>query len=129
MKKVVMMLVMLFTMSVYSFADNNEATKINNVEKYELKINHKKLACVLDLNEDQMESMDWILSDFENNMLYLASIDDDESRNKILLNVINNNVKYMNFILNEKQYKKYLVLLNTTLNNRNIVVKDEKKGK
>ena len=124
-----MMLVMLFTMSVYSFADNNEATKINNVEKYELKINHKKLACVLDLNEDQMESMDWILSDFENNMLYLASIDDDESRNKILLNVINNNVKYMNFILNEKQYKKYLVLLNTTLNNRNIVVKDEKKGK
>lgn len=123
-----MMLVMLFTMSVYSFADNNEATKINNVEKYELKINHKKLACVLDLNEDQMESMDWILSDFENNMLYLASIDDDESRNKILLNVINNNVKYMNFILNEKQYKKYLVLLNTTLNNRNIVVKDEKKG-
>ena len=120
---------MLFTMSVYSFADNNEATKINNVEKYELKINHKKLACVLDLNEDQMESMDWILSDFENNMLYLASIDDDESRNKILLNVINNNVKYMNFILNEKQYKKYLVLLNTTLNNRNIVVKDEKKGK
>lgn len=124
-----MMLVMLFTMSVYSFADNNEATKINNVEKYELKINHKKLACVLDLNEDQMESMDWILSDFENNMLYLASIDDDESRNKILLNVINNNVKYMNFILNEKQYKKYLVLLNTTLNNRNIVVKNEKKGK
>ena len=124
-----MMLVMLFTMNVYSFAYNNEATKINNVEKYDLKINHKKLACVLDLNEDQMESMDWILSDFENNMLYLASIDDDESRNKILLNVINNNVKYMNFILNEKQYKKYIVLLNTTLNNRNIVVKDEKKGK
>ena len=44
MKKYFLMLVMLFTMSVYSFAEDNNATKIERIERYNVKVNNKKLA-------------------------------------------------------------------------------------
>ena len=127
MKKVVIMLVMLFTMSVYSFAEDNNASVIKDIEKYELKINHRQLACVLDLNKDQMESIDWILTDLENGMLFAASMHSEESRDKIIYNTITNNVRCMRYFLSEEQYKKYLMLLNTTLRNKGIIVKNENK--
>lgn len=108
----------MLTMSVYSFAENNNATKIENIEKYDFKINHRKLACTLDLNKDQMESMDYIIDNFQNGMLFAASISNEESRNKVISNVIKTNVKHTHYVLNNKQYKKYLMLLNVTLRNR-----------
>ena len=55
MKKYFIMLVMMLTMSVYSFAEENTATKMAETERYELKINHRRLACILDMSSDQME--------------------------------------------------------------------------
>lgn len=118
MKKIALMLVMMLTMSVYSFAENNNASKIESIEKYDFKINHRRLACTLDLNKDQMESMDYIIDNFENGMLFAASINNEESRNKVISNVVKTNVKHTHYVLNHKQYKKYLTLLNLTLENR-----------
>ena len=38
MKRVILMLVMMFTMGVYSFAENNNTVAVENVAKYDLKL-------------------------------------------------------------------------------------------
>ena len=118
MKKVFLMLVMMFTMSVYSFAEENEATKMAETERYELKINHRRLACTLDMSSDQMEMCGDIVSELENDMMFASVMETEESRNTIVANAVKKNIKYMHYILNDNQYKKYLMLLNLTLENR-----------
>jgi len=108
----------MFTMSVYSFAEENEATKMAETERYELKINHRRLACTLDMSKDQMEMYGDVISEFENDMMFASVMETEESRNTIVANAIKKNIKYMHYILNDNQYKKYLMLLNLTLENR-----------
>ena len=118
MKKYFIMLVMMLTMSVYSFAEESTATKMAETERYELKINHRRLACVLDLSSDQMEMSNDIISELESDMMFAAVMDTEESRNAVVANAVKKNIKYMHYVLNDKQYKKYLMLLNLTLENR-----------
>ena len=118
MKKLVIMLVMLFTMSVYSFGENNVVNKVENIEKYSFNVNHQKLANALDLSKDQFESLDVLFGEFENGMVLASEMDSDESRYKVLHNTINTNVRYMRYILNDEQYRHYLKLLNLTLEHR-----------
>jgi hypothetical protein len=118
MKKVFLMLVMMFTMSVYSIAEENEATKMAETERYELKINHRRLACTLDMSSDQMEMCGDIVSELENDMMFASVMETEESRNTIVANAVKKNIKYMHYILNDNQYKKYLMLLNLTLEHR-----------
>jgi hypothetical protein len=112
------MLVMMLTMSVYSFAEENAATKMAETERYELKINHRRLACVLDLSSDQMEMSEDIISELERDMVFASVMDTEESRNVIITNAVNKNIRYMHYVLNDNQYKKYLMLLNLTLEHR-----------
>jgi hypothetical protein len=42
------------------------------------------------------------------------------NRNTVTKNAINKNIKYMSYILNDKQYHKYLLVLNATINNRGL---------
>lgn len=114
MKKIVLMFVMMLTMSIYSFADDTTATKVENIEKYELKINHKKLVSYLDLEEDQVDCVDMYMSELEKNMLFAYEM----KSNKILVNAIDKNIKCMRYILNNEQYRKYLRLINLTLVNK-----------
>ena len=118
MKKYFIMLVMMLTMSVYSFAEENTATKIAETEKYELKINHRKLAYILNMSSDQIEMSNDIISEFERDMVFASVMDTEESRSSIVRNAVNKNIKNMHYVLNGKQYKKYLMLLNLTLENR-----------
>ena len=105
----------MFTMSVYSFAEDSDTTKLANTEKYELKVNHRKLACALDMSKDQMEISDEIISELERDMVFASSMNTEESRDKIVANAVKKNIRYMSYILNDKQYRKYLMLLNLTL--------------
>lgn len=118
MKKYFIMLVMMLTMSVYSFAEESTATKMAETERYELKINHRRLACVLDMSRDQMEMSNDIISELESGMMFAAVMNTEESRNAIVANAVEKNIKYMHYILNDNQYKKYLMLLNLTLVHR-----------
>lgn len=118
MKKYFIMLVMMLTMSVYSFAEESTATKMAETERYELKINHRRLACVLDMSSDQMEMSNDIISELESDMMFAAVMNTEESRNAIVANAVKKNIKYMYYILNNAQYKKYLMLLNLTLEHR-----------
>ena len=118
MKKYFIMLVMMVTMSVYSFAEESTATKVAETEKYELKINHRRLACVLDMSTDQMEMYEDIISELESDMIFASVMNTEESRSAVVANAVKKNIKYMHYILNDNQYKKYLMLLNLTLENR-----------
>lgn len=118
MKKFILILVMMLSMSVYSFADDSNATKVDNIEKYEFKINHRRLACVLDMSYDQMEITENIMREFERDMFFASSMETEESRNKVVSSTVQKNIKFMGYVLNKKQYHKYLILLNLTLQNR-----------
>jgi hypothetical protein len=43
-----------------------------------------------------------------------------ESRKTMMMNAISKDLRYMRIVLDSKQYKKYLLLLNFTLNNRGL---------
>lgn len=118
MKKFFLIMAMMFTMSVYSFAEDSDTIKLANTEKYELKVNNRSLACALDMSKDQMEISDEIISELERDMVFASSMNTEESREKIVANAVKKNIKYMSYILNDKQYRKYLMLLNLTLVNR-----------
>ena len=118
MKKYVIMLAMLLTIGLSAFAEENGATKFVESEKYELKINHRRLACVLDMSNDQMEIADGIISELERDMEFAKVMDNAESRDAIVSNAVKKNIKYMRYTLNDKQYRKYITLLNLTLHNR-----------
>ena len=124
MKKYFLMLVMLFTMSVYSFAEDNNATEIERIERYDVKVNTKKLANYLQLSSDQIDAVESVTNEFSNDLMFAAVQDGDASRKAIMKNLLDKNVKYMSYILNEKQMHKYLVVLNATMVNRKININD-----
>lgn len=120
MKKYLIMMVMLFTMSVYSFAEDNNATEIERIERYDVKVNAKKLANYLQLSSDQFNAVETVVNEFSNDLMFAAVQNGEASRKAVTKNLIDKNVKYMSYILNEKQMHKYLIVLNATMNNRGL---------
>ncbi len=121
MKKYFIMLVMLFTMSVNIFAEDNNATEIERIERYSVKVNANKLSKYLDLSSDQMDAVENVTDEFSNDLMFAAVQDSEPSRSMITKNLIEKNVKYMSYILNKNQMRKYLTVLNATMNNRGIL--------
>lgn len=121
MKKYLIMLVMLFTMSVNMFAEDNNATEIERIERYNVKVNTNKLADYLQLTSDQFDAVETITDEFSNDLMFAAVQNSDSTRSMITKNLIEKNVKYMSYILNKNQMRKYLVVLNATMNNRGIL--------
>ena len=125
MKKVFFMLVMLFTMSVYSFAEENNATEIERIERYDIKVNTKKLANYLQLSSDQFDAVETVTDEFSNDLMFAAVECGNTNRIAVTRNAVDKNVKYMSYILNKEQYRKYLTVLNATLYNRGIDITNE----
>ncbi|MBO4464845.1 MAG: hypothetical protein J5797_11735 [Prevotella sp.] len=119
MKKIVLMLVAMLTMSMaYAENENNNATA-EAAKAYDMSVNMRKLAVALGLTIDQMEAVNDIHNQFCNEMMLAAQAMGDE-RAKLLEAAVKKDVRYMHYVLDEKQYKKYLLLLNTTLTNRGL---------
>ena len=112
------MVVAMFTMTM-SFAENENNSALNSVEAYDMTVNMRKLAVTLDLNSDQMEAVQDIHTAFCNDMMLAAYAQNDE-RKELVDQAVKKDVRYMRYILDEKQYKKYLTLLNATLQNRGL---------
>jgi hypothetical protein len=106
-----------------TFAENENATETSDLNAYDMSVNMRKLSVALDLKEDQMEAVAEIHHTFSAEMLFAAQASKDE-RQEMVRKAVTKDVKYMHYILDEKQYKKYLLLLNTTLNNRGLVVSE-----
>ena len=102
-----------------AFAENENAASVNNVEAYDMSVNMNKLSEALALNADQIEAVKEIHHTFAAEMMFAAQYNKDE-RDARVNEAIDKDVKWMRYVLNEKQMRKYLVLLNTTINNRGL---------
>ena len=102
-----------------AFAENENAASVNNVEAYDMSVNMTKLSEALALNADQIEAVKEIHHTFAAEMMFAAQYNKDE-RDARVAEAIDKDVKWMRYVLNEKQMRKYLVLLNTTINNRGL---------
>ena len=119
MKKMILMVVAMLSMTMTSYAENENANAAENVEAYDMNVNMRKLAVALDMTFDQMEAVQDIHHTFCAEMMIAAHADNAE-REELVEKAVRKDARYMRYVLNEKQYRKYLMLLNTTLRNRGL---------
>jgi hypothetical protein len=103
-----------------AFAEGENAASVNNVEAYELNVNMNKLSSALNLADDQKEAVAEIHHTFASELMFAAQYSNND-RKALVDRAIENDVKWMRYVLNDKQMRTYLTLLNTTLNNRGLV--------
>ena len=121
MKKFVFMVaLMLATSTANILAAENSVNETENVENYYIHVNEKSLSKSLGMSKDQMEICSDVIKEFENDMVFASSNAKGESRKSVTRNAIMKNIRYMKMFLDEAQYKKYVLILNTTLVNRGI---------
>ena len=118
MKKIVLLVVALFSMTM-SYAENENNNKVLTVESYDMTVNIRKLAVTLGLTLDQMEVVADIHNNFCNEMK-LAAIAEADKRAEMVDKAVDKDMRYMHYVLNNKQYKKYVLLLDLTLQNRGL---------
>lgn len=102
-----------------TFAADETATAVSNVEAYDMTINMNKLSDALNLADDQKEVVENIHHTFAAEMAFAAQYGENE-RNAMVKRAIDNDVKWMRYVLDDTQMRKYLILLNTTINNRGL---------
>lgn len=91
---------------------NDKASKTNNWN-----INNKKMAESLDLSFMQRLEFNIISNRFEKEMNTILS-SEDSTKNKKIRDAVYKNLRSSRKTLNTKQYRKYLIVLNTTLRNK-----------
>ena len=118
MKKIVLVVVAMLSMTM-SYAENENANNTLGVEAYDMSVNIRKLAVTLDMTIEQMEAVEDIHRNFCNEMMLAAHADKSE-REAMVDKAVKKDVRYMHYVLNKEQYRKYLILLNATLRNRGL---------
>ena len=112
-------MVAMFSMTM-AFAEGENVNSVNNLAAYDMSCNLNKLAEALSLTGDQREAVDNIYQTFTAEMMFAAQYYSNDQRNEMVKKAINKNIAWMNYVLNEKQRRTYLMLLNTTINNRGL---------
>ena len=115
MKKMIVLVAALLSMTA-TFAEDE---KVNDVKNYDMSVNYTKLGEALGLSKDQKEEVTDVHQAFCIDMLNAANAGKEERESMVNL-AVKRDIMYMRLILNDKQYRKYLLLLNTTLNNRGL---------
>lgn len=119
MKKLMILAVALFSMTTTFAADEN-ASATTATAAFNMNVNMNSLSDALGLNIDQVEAVADVHKNFTADMMN-ASVAAGDDRKMMVDKAINKDLKYMHSILNDKQYRKYLMLLNTTLKNRGVI--------
>ena len=116
MKKIMIMAVAMFAMATTTFAaeENTNATAAFNMN-----IKMGSLANALSLNLDQAEAVADVHKNFTADMMNAATAK-GEDRSAMIDKAVLKDLKYMHVILDNSQYRKYVMLLNTTLINRGL---------
>ena len=118
MKKMILTMVAMLSMTT-AFAEGENTTMVSNLEAYEMNINMNKLSDALGLADDQKEAVENIHHTFASELMFAAQYGKND-REALVKRAIDNDVKWMRYVLNDKQMHTYLRLLNTTLNNRGL---------
>ena len=102
-----------------AFAEGEMAMGTSNMEAYELNVNMDKLSEALNLADDQKEAVADIHHTFASELMFAAQYNVND-RKKLVARALDNNIKWMRYVLDENQFRTYRVLLNTTVNNRGL---------
>ena len=116
MKKIMILAVAMFAMATTTFAAD-ETT--NATAAYNMNVKMGSLANALSLNIDQAEAVADVHKNFTADMMNAATAAKDE-RTAMIDKAVIKDLKYMHSILNDSQYRKYVMLLNATLMNRGL---------
>ena len=118
MKKIIFTLIAMLCMTT-AFAHNETSACVDNVKAYDMNINMNKLSDALNLTNDQKEAVADIHHTFASELMFAAQYGAND-RKKLVERALDNDVKWMRYVLNDKQFHTYLKLLNTTVNNRGL---------
>ena len=116
MKKIMVLAVAMFAMATATFAADEET---NATAAYNMNIKMSSLADALSLNIDQVEAVADVHKNFTADMMNAATAK-GEDRSAMIDKAVLKDLKYMHVILVNSQYRKYVMLLNTTLINRGL---------
>jgi len=119
MKKIVLLVVAMCSMMMAYAENENNTNMVQDAKTYDMSVNIRRLAVTLGLTLDQMEVVTDIHANFCNEMMQAAYAPADE-RAALVEKAVNKDVRYMHYILDHKQYRTYLTLLNMTLLNRGL---------
>ena len=114
-----MTLVAMLSMTTVAFAEDENTNAVKNVEAYNMTVNMDKLSNALMLSVSQREAVENIHNVFNTEMIYAAQYGKNE-RDNMVKRAIDTDVKRMRSVLSAEQMHTYLLLLNTTLNNRGL---------
>ena len=92
-----------------AFAEGENAASVNTLEAYELNVNMNKLSSALNLADDQKEAVADIHHTFASELMFAAQYNNDD-RKALVNRAIENDVKWMRYVLNDKQMRTYLQL-------------------
>lgn len=104
--------------------NNNSNLMTENVEgvapiNYTVHMNMRSLSRCLNLTDDQVEVMSYASDNFKADIAKVAT-EEDMARPEAVRKAINRNLKLVRNVLEDKQYRDYLALLNRTLNNKGL---------
>lgn len=136
MKKFLMMVALMLTVSTATFAGNDDVmiSEIDNVPtysyvnlskvelNYDFNINYNKLFKYLKLNERDFKNVKNTHDAFREGMLLASKAQNRVERDSLIKNSIDYEVRNMKMFLSDKQYRKFLRVFNTSLNNRGFIV-------
>ena len=131
-----MMVALMLTVSTATFAGNDDVmiSEIDNVPtysyvnlskvelNYDFNINYNKLSEYLKLNEKDFKNVKNTHDAFREGMLLASKAKNTVERDSLIKNSIDYEVRNMKMFLSDKQYRKFLRVFNTTLNNRGFLV-------
>ena len=131
-----MMVALMLTVSTATFAGNDDVmiNEIDNVPtysyvnlskvelNYDFNINYNKLSEYLNLNEKDFKNVKNTHDAFREGMLLASKAKNTVERDSLIKNSIDYEVRNMKMFLSDKQYRKFLRVFNTSLNNRGFIV-------
>ena len=118
MKKMMLTIAMALTMTV-AFAEGENDNNVQNAQAYNMRVNIARLSKALQLNCDQVETVQLVHDQFSREMMTVAEATEEERPEK-MKKAINRDLANMRYILNDEQYHTYVRILNITLYNRGL---------
>ena len=103
MKKIISALVVMFAMTMSVNAQSNDTSMF-----------FKRIGCYLELDKNQIETVEISMTEFNEAMDALTDL---IAAGKTVDSIVNRHKKQMKLILNDKQYKKYVEILDLTVHN------------
>ena len=120
MKKIVLTVAAVMSMTLaFAAGENDNNNTTTNTNAYKFNVSTYALSRALNLDFDQVDGVEDINRTFATEMMN-ASVAEGSERESKVQNTIKKDLSYMRYILNDRQYREYVKLLNVTLNNRGL---------